>query len=87
MDTETSLYVGNLDAQVDDALLYELFLQLAPVSSVRLPRDRVSGTHQGFAFVRFPSSADAEYVLKVADGIVLYGRSLRVDRERNGRRH
>ena len=48
---EATLYVGNLDAQMDEQLLWELFVQCGPVASVYVPKDRVTSSHQGYAFV------------------------------------
>lgn len=80
MDTDTTLYVGNLDSQVDEALLHELFVQFAPVQSVRLPKDRVSGKQQGFGFVTLYTEEDVRYVQQVANGLALYNKSIRVNR-------
>lgn len=79
-DEEKTLYVGNLDSQVDEALLYELFLQFAPVHNVRMPRDRVSGKPQGFAFVCLDNEKDLPYVLKVLNGISVYNKTMKVRR-------
>ncbi|KAF6008243.1 hypothetical protein HII13_004027 [Brettanomyces bruxellensis] len=72
------LYVGNLDEKVDEGLLYELFLQFAPLRSVYIPKDRVLQRHQGYGFVRFYTLKDAVYSMHMASGIQLYDRSLRV---------
>jgi splicing factor 3B subunit 4 len=60
---ENTIYVGNIDERVSEPLLWELFLQAAPVINVHLPKDRVTQTHQGtflnnlgFGFVEFISS-------------------------------
>ena len=61
-NAEATVYVGNLDTQVTEELLWELFLQAGPVTNVYVPKDRVTSTHQGFGFVEFRSEEDAEYV-------------------------
>lgn len=80
MENDTTLYVGNLDGQVDEALLHELFMQFAPVHGVRLPKDRVSGKQQGFGFVTFYTEEDVRYVQQLANGMSLYNKTLRVNR-------
>lgn len=56
------MYVGNLDTQVTEELLWELFLQAGPVTNVYVPKDRVTNTHQGYGFVEFRNEEDADYV-------------------------
>lgn len=77
---DASIYVGNLDPSVNERILYELFLQVAPVKVVKMPKDRVLRTHQGYGFVEFTSIPDAAYVEQVMNGIKLFGRAIRVKR-------
>ncbi|GMM31022.1 U2 snRNP complex subunit [Martiniozyma asiatica (nom. inval.)] len=83
-EQERTLYVGNLAPEVTELLLYELFLQMGPVKSVRMPRDKTSGESQGFGFVLFYRQATLEYTLKVLQGINLFDRSLKIGKV-NGR--
>lgn len=73
-----TLFIGNIDPKVTETLLYELFIQFAPVRSLNLPKDRVLRTHQGFGFVEFKSEPDSEYAIKVLKGVRLYGKLLRI---------
>lgn len=41
------MYVGGLDEKVSEPLLWELFLQAGPVVNTHMPKDRVTGQHQG----------------------------------------
>ena len=77
---DATLYVGDLDPKVNESLLWELFLQAAPVSNVHIPKDKLSGEHQGFGFVEFYSEGDADYASKIMNMIKLYGRPLRVNK-------
>ena len=61
-NAEATVYVGNLDPQVTEEVLWELFLQAGPVTNVYVPKDRVTSTHQGYGFVEFRNEEDAEYV-------------------------
>lgn len=47
MITDATIYVGGLDEKVTDGCLWELFVQAGPVVSVNMPKDRVTGSHQG----------------------------------------
>jgi splicing factor 3B subunit 4 len=59
---DATAYVGNLDSQVSEELLWELFVQAGPVVNVYVPKDRVTNLHQGYGFVEFRSEEDADYV-------------------------
>lgn len=73
------LYLGNLAPETDEPLLYELMSHLAPVSSVRMPKHKIKGTHQGYGFAVFQSEADAHYVQAVlsATPVKLFGRAVK----------
>lgn len=75
---DATLYVGGLDEKVDDDLLWELFVQVGPLVSIHMPTDKVSGRHQGYAFVEFRTEDDAEYALKVINMVRLFGKAMRV---------
>lgn len=73
-----SLYFGNVDPEATEVLMYQLFLQFAPIKSLHMPKDRVLQTHQGFGFVEFFTDADTNYVRRILQGIRLYGRPLKI---------
>lgn len=77
-NVHASLYVGNLDPQVSEPLLYELFIQVGPVKQLNLPKDRVLRLHQGYGFVEFKGSDDADYALDILRGVRLFGRTLKM---------
>ena len=43
---DATIYVGGLDEKVNEALLWELFVQAGPVVNVHMPKDRVTMQHQ-----------------------------------------
>jgi splicing factor 3B subunit 4 len=77
---EATVYVGNIDEEADEEIIYELMLQAGPVVSVYLPKDRVNQSHQGYGFVEFKSVKDAEYAKLIMNQIRVYGKPLRIDR-------
>lgn len=77
---DNTCYVGNLDPQVTEELIWELFTQAGPVVNVFLPKDRVTSAHQGFGFVEFKSLEDAEYAIRILSMVKLFGKPIRVNK-------
>ncbi|QLQ81846.1 hypothetical protein HG537_0G01000 [Torulaspora globosa] len=78
---ETTIYVGNIDSNVTKEDLYELFVQVSPVASIRYPKDKVLQVYQGFAFVEFYTCEDCQYVIQLMNNCVqLYERTLKIRR-------
>lgn len=77
---EATVYVGNIDEEATEELIYELMIQAGPVVSINLPKDYVNQVHQGFGFVEFRTERDAEYASLVMNQIRLFGKPLRVNK-------
>ncbi|KAL6772318.1 hypothetical protein ACKKBG_A29765 [Auxenochlorella protothecoides x Auxenochlorella symbiontica] len=77
---EATVYVGNVDPQVTEELLWELFVQAGPVVNVYMPKDRVTNLHQSYGFVEFRSEEDADYSIKILNMTKLYGKPIRVNK-------
>ena len=65
---------------MSEDVVWELFLQAGPLVNLYLPKDRVSGLHQGYGFVEYRSEEDADYAIKVLNMIKLYGKPIRVNK-------
>lgn len=85
MDDETrTIWCGNLSDKVSEEVLYELFLQVAPIERVRIPMDK-SGRKANFGFVTLKHEISVAYVVQLLDGTCLYDRQLNI-KPRNANR-
>jgi polyadenylate-binding protein len=53
-----SLYVGDLEASVNEGHLFDLFSQVAQVVSIRVCRDQIRRSSLGYAYVNFTNAQD-----------------------------
>ncbi|KAG9273359.1 RNA-binding protein 7-like [Astyanax mexicanus] len=76
-EADRTLFVGNLDPQVTEELLFELFLQAGPLVKVKIPNDN-DGKSKQFAFVNFKHEVSVPYCMNLLNGVRLYGRQLNI---------
>ncbi|XP_047324926.1 polyadenylate-binding protein 2-like [Impatiens glandulifera] len=74
----TSLYVGDLDLNVTDSQLYDVFNQLGQVVSVRVCRDLSTRRSLGYGYVNFSNPIDAARALDQLNFTPLNGKPIRI---------
>jgi ATP-dependent DNA helicase RecG len=74
-----TIYVGNLDYEVDAEELRELFGVMGDIKRVRVPRDFTTGKGRGFAFVTMENRDEAAEAMNRLQGQMLRDRPLKLN--------
>src|SRR3954452_12734493 len=73
------LYVGNLSFNSTTESVRAAFSESGEVTDVHIVTDRDSGQSRGFGFVTMGSAQQAQNAIAAMNGVLLDGRSLRVN--------
>jgi len=74
----SSLYIGDIDPDVTEANLFELFNAVGPVASIRVCRDLITRRSLGYAYVNFHNVQDAETALEEKNNSLIKDRPCRI---------
>ncbi|KAL4563153.1 hypothetical protein LXL04_027187 [Taraxacum kok-saghyz] len=74
----TSLYVGDLEFNVTDSQLYDLFNQVGQVVSVRVCRDLTTRRSLGYGYVNYSNPPDAARAIDVLNFTAINGKAIRI---------
>lgn len=74
----TSLYVGDLEINVSDSQLYDLFNQVGQVVSVRVCRDMGTRRSLGYGYVNYSNPNDAARAVDVLNFTAVNGKAIRI---------
>lgn len=77
--SKKSVFVGNLPHSVDDEAVWMLFGSCGAITSVRIIRDKVTGSGKGFGYVTFKDRSSLELALQL-NGSDCGGRPVRVNK-------
>ena len=77
-----SIYVGNLNYEVTQDDLEQVFAEYGTVKRVQLPSDRETGRPRGFGFVEMETEDEESAAIEALDGAEWMGRSLKVNKAR-----
>ncbi len=53
---KTTLYVGGLEENVNEAILHSAFIPFGDIKDVNIPMDNTTGKHRGFGFVEYENA-------------------------------
>ena len=77
-----NIFVGNLDFNVTEEAVRNLFERYGAVNSARIMTDRDTGRSRGFAFVEMENETEADQAISALNGYTMDGRALNVNEAR-----
>ncbi|GAB4536413.1 MAG: RNA-binding protein [Pleurocapsa sp.] len=77
-----SIYIGNLNYEINQQDLNEVFSEYGTVKRVYLPTDRETGRVRGFGFVELSNDSEEHEAIQTLDGAEWMGREIKVNKAR-----
>jgi splicing factor 3B subunit 4 len=77
-DVGANLFIGNLDPEVDEKMLYETFGNFGMIISTKITREIEDGASKGHGFVSFDNFSSADLAIAQMNGQYFSGRQIRV---------
>ncbi|XP_061395407.1 splicing factor 3B subunit 4 [Musca vetustissima] len=92
LDVGANIFIGNLDSEVDEKLLYDTFSAFGVIlQTPKIMRDPETGNSKGFAFINFASFEASDAAMDAMNGQYLCNRPISVSyafkRDSKGERH
>lgn len=92
LDVGANIFIGNLDTEVDEKLLYDTFSAFGVIlQTPKIMRDPDTGNSKGFAFINFASFEASDAAMDAMNGQYLCNRPISVSyafkKESKGERH
>lgn len=78
-----TLYVGELEEQINEEILYSYFSQYGPIIMVRVMRDATQKFSRGFGYVSFVNQHEAEKARLASNHAVIIQNQIRVVWKKN----
>lgn len=79
LDVGANLFIGNLDPEVDEKLLYDTFSAFGVIlQTPKVMRDPETGNSKGFAFINFANFEASDAAIEAMNGQYLCNRSISV---------
>ncbi len=77
-----NIYVGNLNYNISEDELKEVFEKYGEVTSAKIISDKYSGRSKGFGFIEMANDNEADEAIENLDGVDVKGRNLKVNKAR-----
>ncbi len=92
LDVGANVFIGNLDPEVDEKLLYDTFSAFGVIlTTPKIQRDPETGNSKGFAFINYASFEASDAAIEAMNGQYLCNRAISVSyafkKDSKGERH
>lgn len=82
-----NIYVGNLDYEVNETDLKEIFEEFGTIQEAKIIHDKMSGRSKGFGFVTMENREEANKAMEELNGSELENRTMVVNEARPKKNH